>query len=71
MVMKWLIVRHGETDWNWAGRIQGQSDTPLNERGRGQARALGAALREVPIDAAYCSDLARARETAELVLDPP
>ncbi len=65
---KWLIVRHGETEWNRDGRIQGQADTPLSHEGRAQASALGAALKETRIDRAFASDLSRARETADLVL---
>lgn len=59
-----LLTRHGETDWNVEGRWQGHSDTPLNERGRGQARELATELDRV--DVIYASDLARARETAEI-----
>jgi broad specificity phosphatase PhoE len=60
-----LLVRHGETDWNRDGRWQGHSDTHLNEVGREQARRVAAELRDV--DVVYASDLARARETAEIV----
>ena len=62
-----LLVRHGETDWNRELRIQGSSDTDLNEAGRSQARALAHELDEVVVDAIYSSDLTRARETAEIV----
>ena len=62
-----LLARHGETDWNRDLRVQGHSDTPLNETGRAQARELARSLAAQPIHAIYASDLARARETAEIV----
>lgn len=62
-----LLVRHGETDWNAERRFQGHADTPLNERGRAQALALADELTGEGIALVYTSDLARARETAEIV----
>jgi len=62
-----FLARHGETDWNTDGRWQGQTDVPLNERGRAQARALAEALRNDGIASVVSSDLARARMTAEIV----
>lgn len=59
-----LLIRHAETDRNRDGRPQGISDVPLSERGRRQARALGAALQDEPLTAIYSSDLSRARDTA-------
>ena len=62
-----LLVRHGETDWNRDGRWQGHSDTPLNELGRRQSHELAQQLDGV--DLVYSSDLARARETAEILAE--
>jgi broad specificity phosphatase PhoE len=67
-------IRHGETDWNVEGRLQGQQDIPLNARGRAQAGHCGAILRDLfarqGLDAAtldfVSSPLQRARQTIEL-----
>lgn len=64
-----LAIRHGETDWNTTGRIQGQLDIGLNQVGRWQARCLTAALADENISAIYASDLARAIETAQGVVE--
>jgi probable phosphoglycerate mutase len=62
-----LLVRHGETDWNADGRLQGHTDRPLSDHGRRQAQKLAEELEGEEIEAIYASDLARARETAEIV----
>lgn len=59
-----FIVRHGETTWNGAGRIQGSLDSPLTPRGLAQAAATGARLAPERIGALYSSDLGRAQQTA-------
>lgn len=64
-----FLARHGETDWNRDGRVQGHSDAPLNETGREQARQLARKLAGEPIAAVYSSDLQRARDTAAAVAD--
>lgn len=67
------LIRHGETEWNRVGRIQGTSDIPLNETGRQQARDTAAVLLDrmdpaLPV-AVASSDLVRARETAQIIAD--
>lgn len=62
----WL-ARHGETDANAEGRVQGSIDEPLNDRGREQAHALAREVESLDLRALYTSQLRRARETAEIV----
>ena len=66
--MKIYLVRHGETDWNQAGLLQGQTDIDLNAQGFAQAEEAAERLREVPFEIAFCSPLIRARHTAETIL---
>lgn len=61
------LVRHGETDWNSAGRLQGHTDIPLNELGRRQANDAGAKLATEEWNLLVSSPLRRARETAEII----
>ncbi|MFX3646520.1 MAG: histidine phosphatase family protein [Paenibacillus sp.] len=63
------LIRHGLTDWNAAGRIQGQTDIPLNGEGRKQAEQLGRRLltEEYQWDYIITSGLSRAQETGEII----
>lgn len=65
-----LLVRHGETEWNRAGRFQGTIDVPLNENGRNQSRKAQNFLQEIQIDSAFTSPMLRPKETAEIILEP-
>src|SRR6266403_3211919 len=64
-----FLFRHGETDWNREGRLQGHTDTPLNATGLAQAEALTERLRPHRLDAVVSSDLARAWTTARIVAE--
>ncbi|MBU6498033.1 MAG: histidine phosphatase family protein [Rhodospirillales bacterium] len=59
-----VMLRHGQTDWNEAGRYQGHADPPLNAAGRAQAGALAAEMARISPSAILSSPLQRARETA-------
>ena len=67
--MKFYLIRHGETQWNQAGRIQGSSDIPLNAQGRAQASQLAATFPAAhpQVGMVFTSPLLRARETGELL----
>jgi broad specificity phosphatase PhoE len=64
-MLRVLLVRHGQSEWNLSGRWQGQADPPLTDLGRTQARSAARALGTV--DAIWTSDLQRAAETAAIV----
>lgn len=62
------MVRHGESEWNVEGRLQGQADIPLTDTGRAQARENAERLAAAGgADLIFCSDLCRAAETAEII----
>ena len=64
---RWYLVRHGETDWNRSGRIQGHSDVPLSEHGKSQMKMLAKRLAGRSFSAVYTSDLSRAIESADTI----
>lgn len=66
-MMRLILVRHGQTEWNREYRVQGQADPPLNEMGRAQAEAIAGVLKREPIQAIYSSPLSRALETAHTI----
>ena len=61
------LLRHGQTDWNASGRVQGWKDTPLNAQGLAQARAAAEKLQKENIKNIYASDLKRSKKTADIV----
>lgn len=65
--MKILITRHGQTDWNVLGKIQGQTDIELNDNGRQQAKETGELIKNENIDIIITSPLKRAKETAKII----
>lgn len=65
------LIRHGETAWNAEKRLQGHTDIPLNSRGETQARQMAQALKNTGLsfDALYSSDLKRAADTANAIVE--
>ena len=66
--MKLYIIRHGETEWNVQKRLQGVSDTNLNEKGIEMAKQTAEALKEIPFACCFTSPLKRAKDTAMYIL---
>ena len=64
---RFILFRHGETDWNKEKRLQGWSDIPVNEAGKKQAHKLAQRLQKENIDYLYSSPLSRAYETATIM----
>ena len=78
-ITRLYLIRHGQSEWNRARRVQGHTNSPLTELGHRQAQAVAEALARRGIDVLYASDLSRAHDTAlaignetnlELTLDP-
>ena len=67
MQKRLYFLRHGETDWNLDGKMQGQQDIPLNSTGREQAYITGQILQHQPIERIVSATLCRAYETANIV----
>jgi probable phosphoglycerate mutase len=66
-VKRLVLVRHGQTEWNKVGRVQGGIDTALDETGHAQARAVAPTLAAYRPSTLWCSDLSRAATTASYV----
>ena len=66
---RFLLIRHGETQWNRESRFQGIRDIPLNDTGREQAKKAADFLKDVAIDFAVSSPMLRPKETAEIILE--
>ncbi len=62
------LIRHGESEYNRRGLLCGRHDSPLTDNGRAAAVRAGEQLKDIPLDAAFCSPLRRAKETCRLVL---
>lgn len=65
--MKLYVIRHGQTNWNLKGIIQGQKDIELNDKGINEARKAKDEFNSLKIDLIMCSPLKRAKETAKIL----
>ena len=64
-----IVARHGETEWNAEGRLQGQQDVSLSKRGQSQALAAARFLRNAPLVHVHSSTLGRTRKTASAIIE--
>lgn len=64
-----FLVRHGQTYFNIYNKLQGWSNSPLTQQGREDAQRVGQRLKDIHFDAAFCSDLTRAVETCQTILN--
>lgn len=60
------VIRHGQTDWNKEGKIQGQVNIPLNDEGKRQAMEAREEIAGIKFDAVFCSPLERTRQTCQI-----
>ncbi len=65
--MKVYLIRHGQTDWNNKGLIQGHTDNKLNELGKNQAKEISSKLKDLNVNRVICSSLSRAKETLNII----
>ena len=65
--MEILLTRHGQTEWNLLGKVQGKADIELNKKGMQQAEETRYYLENEKIDLILCSPLKRAVQTAEII----
>ncbi len=66
-MLRFWLIRHGESEWNAAGKLQGQADSPLNAAGRAQAAQVARYFADIGLTALYTSPLLRAQETADII----
>lgn len=64
---RFYVVRHGQTEWNVKGVVQGQSNSPLTQAGIKQAKETGKKLKNIQFAAIFSSDLIRAERTAQII----
>src|SRR5690606_18715121 len=68
IMVRILLIRHGETDWNRERRIMGDQAIPLNQDGQRQAEVLREFLKDIPVELCLSSPVLRAQQTAELLV---